>query len=296
MRVPAPGRKEHSGSAASRRPKLWISKRWQLPAICLVMQHSRLLHGASRTYSALLRSVAHQYFAFNEHSRDRWVALQALRIPADAAILDVGAGTCLYREFFRHCRYLTQDACQLKPRQLRGQSGYGQIDFVSDIVSIPIDSEAVDVVLCTEVLEHVPEPIRAVEEFARVLRPGGRLLLTAPLGSGLHQLPFHYYGGYTPQWYERFLSLYGFEDIDVKPNGGFFEHFGQESQRFAKLLSPRHGRSNLRYWPIWIVSVPLFGWVMPVICAMLSPLDTTHEFTVGYHVSATKATGRKHPK
>lgn len=78
-----------------------------------------------------------------------------------------------------------------------------------------MEDASFDVVLCTEVLEHEPEPIRAVHEFARIVRPGGKLLLTAPLGSGLHQDPFHFYGGYTPYWYRRFLTEAGFDNIEV---------------------------------------------------------------------------------
>lgn len=43
----------------------------------------------------------------------------------------------------------------------------------------------------------VPYPVAAIQEMARILKPGGRLLVTAPLASYLHQEPFHYYDGYT---------------------------------------------------------------------------------------------------
>jgi len=235
-----------------------------------------------------IRSVARQYLAFNQHSRDLWIADQARAIPAGSKVLDVGAGTCPYRELFRHCDYKSQDACQLDERI---HPGYGVIDFVSDICRIPVENASYDVIVCTEVLEHVPEPIRAVEEFSRILKPGGQLLLTAPLGSGLHQLPFHYYGGYTPGWYNHFLSRYGFSDIEISPNGGFFEHFGQESQRFALLLSPRRASAGRLYWPLWAVATPVFGYLMPVLCAAISRADTGREFTVGYLVKATKSAG-----
>ena len=217
------------------------------------------------------------------------MAEQARSVPAGAKVLDVGAGTCPYRKLFLHCEYKTQDACQLDERVHRN---YGAIDFVSDISRIPVEPASYDVVLCTEVLEHVPEPIRAIEEFSRILRPGGLLLLTAPLGSGLHQLPFHYYGGYTPGWYQHFLTQHGFSEIAVLPNGGFFEHFGQESQRFALLLSPRRSSASPVLWPVWAVAAPIFGYIMPVLCAALSRVDTGREFTVGYLVKATKRSDR----
>ncbi len=86
------------------------------------------------------------------------------------------------------------------------------MDYVSDITDIPVHDESFDVIICTEVLEHVPEPIKTVQEFSRIIRPGGQLFITAPLGCGLHQVPYIFYGGYTPYWYEKFLPEYGFEN------------------------------------------------------------------------------------
>eukprot|EP00439_Symbiodinium_sp_Y106_P065633 s33_g10.t1 len=55
--------------------------------------------------------------------------------------------------------------------------GYGQIDVVSDIGSIPLPDESFDLVICTDVLEHVLNPKRAMHEMGRLLKPGGMVLL-----------------------------------------------------------------------------------------------------------------------
>src|SRR5262245_31626356 len=136
-------------------------------------------------------------FGYNTHLRRAWVRKQAEKIPSGARILDVGAGIGQYRGLFAHCRYEAPDFGQ-EPGTV---GSYTAMDYVSYICAIPVEDGSFDVVLCTEVLEHVPDPGRAVLEMARILRPGGTLLLTAPLGSILHQEPYHYYGGYTPHWY-----------------------------------------------------------------------------------------------
>ena len=230
---------------------------------------------------------------FNEYERDRWVMRAAQSLPEKTSLLDVGAGSAPYRHLFEHCDYKTQDFSQLSPEQLREHQGYGKIDFVSDITSIPVESNSFeDAVLNTEVIEHVPEPIKAVNEMHRILKPGGKLIITAPLGSGLHQEPYHFYGGYTPFWYNKVLEEAGFEDIKIEPNGGFFKHYGQESIRFCRMSIPWKLFKNpllMLLWFIpWVFMVPALGIFMPLLCYLLDPLDTYKGFTIGYHVMATK--------
>jgi SAM-dependent methyltransferase len=231
-------------------------------------------------------------FSYNVVLRDRWIAQQASKLPAGTRLLDVGAGSCPYRDLFAHCEYRSQDLRPLQGEQLRF-GGYGHIDYVSDLASIPVPENSFDAVLCTEVLEHHPEPIKVVYELARIVRPGGTLILTAPLGSGIHQEPYHFYGGYTPWWYERFLTAAGFEEITIEPNEGSLRFFGQESLRFMRATSPFGSAipacTRLFWLPIWIALLPILGLIVPVSCTWLDRFDRERRFTVGYHVTARRA-------
>lgn len=136
--------------------------------------------------------------------------------------------------------------------------------------------------LCTEVLEHVPRPIDAVRELSRILRPGGRMLLTTPLASGLHQRPHHYYGGYTPHFFETFLPQNQVEVVEIRPIGGLMLHVAQEVHRVGRAVHdamptkfPKFARYALLYW-------------LPLYLARLERQMPVEEFTVGYMVEGRK--------
>jgi SAM-dependent methyltransferase len=242
-----------------------------------------------------MRRRWHEFDHVITANRDRWVASQAATLPRGARVLDIGAGPCRYRSLFDHCEYRAQDfaghaGSTEGPLADAGAWRYGRLDYISDATAIPVEDASFDAVLCTEVLEHVPEPERVMREAARVLKPGGLLLVTAPLGSGLHQEPHHFFGGFTPYWYHRVLAAAGFNEITVTPNGGFFAHYAQESRRFSAWISPRRlpPLPAALLLPLWLVSVPVCRLLLPAACAWLDRFDTHRGFTVGYHITARR--------
>ena len=82
----------------------------------------------------------------------------------------------------------------------------------------PIDETTADVVLCTETLEHVPDPSVFLSEAFRCLKPRGRILLTVPFAARWHFIP-HDYWRFTPSGLQRLLGTAGFTDIAVYARG-----------------------------------------------------------------------------
>lgn len=149
--------------------------------------------------------------------RDQWVKSEAEKLPSGSKVLDAGAGGSKYRPFFSHCDYKTQDFCLYQGPLVK----YLQpIDYISDIAAVPLPDNSLDAILCTEVIEHVVDPMAVLAEFHRLLRPGGKLLLTSPLLSHLHMEPYHFYGGFTHYWYEFWLPKKGFKIDSITPVGG----------------------------------------------------------------------------
>ncbi len=136
--------------------------------------------------------------------------------------------------------------------------------------------------ICTEVLEHVPQPIEALKEIARILKTGGILYLSAPLGCGLHQQPFHFYGGFTPHFYNKYLAEFGFKIIEIKPIGGLFSHVAQELHRVGRILIEKKS-SHFTFIHKFI----FMSW-LPRYLSKLEKDILIEEFTVGYLIKAQK--------
>lgn len=92
----------------------------------------------------------------------------------DFRVLDAGAGSAPYRDLFAHVHYEAADVAATPGKD------YSHIDHLCDVVDIPVGDGTYDLVWCSQVLEHVREPERALREFHRILRPGGEVWLTAP--------------------------------------------------------------------------------------------------------------------
>jgi len=165
-----------------------------------------------------------------------WLEKTLAQIPAGGRLLDAGAGERQFEGFCRHLNYVAQDFGKYDGKgNLAGlQTGswnQAKLDIVSDISDIPEPDASFDAVLCAEVFEHIPDPILAIQEFARLLKSGGHLIITAPFCSLTHFAPYHFYTGFNRYFYETHLKENHFEIVELAENGNFFEYLAQEIRR-----------------------------------------------------------------
>lgn len=108
--------------------------------------------------------------------------------PRCQRLLDLGCGTQPYAQYYadRADRIVALDH-DVRQRPRSGVFVRGSAD------RLPFGARTFETVLCTEVLEHVPDPQTAVRECARVIVPGGVLILTVPFLHGLHEIPRDYF-------------------------------------------------------------------------------------------------------
>jgi SAM-dependent methyltransferase len=123
---------------------------------------------------------------------------------AHGIVLDVGCGAAPYRPLFAHAIYF---GAEVPTASAHGSAKHA--DLLFDGQRLPIADASVDAVLCSQVLEHVFEPDGFLREIHRVLRPGGRLLLTVPFVWDEHEQPYDY-ARYSSFALRHLASKHGF--------------------------------------------------------------------------------------
>lgn len=193
------------------------------------------------------------FIDINENTRQVWLRETLAALPAGTRLLDAGAGELKNRRYCDHLTYVSQDFCQYVGAGAGVDEGLHSlswdtscIDLISDITAIPAPDASFDAILCSEVLEHVPEPTRALDEFARLLKPGGLMILTAPFASNVHMAPYHFCSGFSKYWYEHHLSQRGFLIKQLVANGDWYALLRQEITRLGGLEK----KSGNWAWPI----------------------------------------------
>jgi SAM-dependent methyltransferase len=187
--------------------------------------------------------------------------------PADC-VLDLGSGQAPYAGLFPHRRYVTADL-------------FVGADVQCDATVLPFRAGAFDLVLCTEVLEHVPDPEATLREIRRVMTERGTLILTTPLTWGVHA-PQDYHR-WTDSALVRLLARHGFHVRQLRARGGVFLVLAA-----LLLVIPWQvlGEARERTW--WQTLLYAVGYAVLVIPALglaaLDPLDRRQHFTLGYVV------------
>ncbi len=190
----------------------------------------------------------------------------------DDRVLDAGAGEGAYKRFFSRSRYVSADLGIGDP-----EWDYGRLDVISDLLNLPFPAATFDACLNVVTLEHLREPGCALQEIARTLKPGGRLLLIAPHEWEVHQAP-HDYFRFTRYGLRYLLEKAGFVRIEVLSVGGFFR------------LLARRLLNGLQYFP-GISFVPAALLLVPpaLVLPLFDGLDRDRNFTLGYICIARKS-------
>jgi SAM-dependent methyltransferase len=143
---------------------------------------------------------------------------RAIRTHAHGRLLDMGCGQVPLYDTYRDL--VSENICI---DWLNTACVNPYLDYTVDLTGVlPFEIGSFDTVLLTDVLEHIPEPTHLMSEIARILRPGGKLILGVPFFYWLHEVPHDYYR-YTEFALRRFCQLSGLRVIDIVAYGGLPE-------------------------------------------------------------------------
>ena len=180
----------------------------------------------------------------------KFVEFASHEVGINSILLDAGSGKAPYKSLFNRVRYIAIDY---------GLTKLSSVDIIGDIAVMPFQDCSIDAILCTQTLEHLKEPKLVLQEFFRVLQPGGKLFLTAPFGEGLHMRPFDYFR-YTSYGLSYLLEAVGFKVISIEPLCGYLSNIAYNLR-----VSGSHIKNRFIKYALY----PLLCIIIPYICYWL---------------------------
>jgi SAM-dependent methyltransferase len=219
-----------------------------------------------------------QRVLFNSSRRylHHFVHEAAATLAPNALVLDAGAGDAPYRHLFVDSRYQSTDF-------LRVDKQYSDVSYVCDLQNIPAQGSRYDLVLLSQVLEHLPEPKLALQEIHRVLKPSGKLWLSAPLYFPEHEAPYDFYR-YTQFGFRHLLTESGFAVERIEWLEGYYGTLSYQLLLAAKSL-PVHPRFY-GHGPAAVAAagaVNAFRPLLLLFAALFAHLDMRYKLTTAGH-------------
>src|SRR5262249_1937257 len=104
-----------------------------------------------------------------------------------------------------------------------------------DLSTIPVEDGRFDAIIFNQVMEHLPEPKRVISELHRVLKPGGRMICTAPLFYEEHEKPYDFYR-YTQFGIRYLFTDCGFLIERLDWMDGYYSTVAYQMNRMALYL------------------------------------------------------------
>ncbi|MBI4709170.1 MAG: class I SAM-dependent methyltransferase [Candidatus Portnoybacteria bacterium] len=191
----------------------------------------------------------------------KFIISQVKGVEFDVAI-DLGAGRAPYRKFIRCRKYIAIDKGSSNNLENFIQADLGQ--------GIPLEDNFADLVLATELLEHIKKPEFLLREVNRILKQGGRLILTTPFVWPLHEEPNDFWR-FTKYGLGNLLKESGFVNIKIEPSNNF-------SVTILQLANT--GLASRIFKPLWFI--------FNIKGIILQKFGRNYSLPVCYFVSACK--------
>jgi SAM-dependent methyltransferase len=149
-------------------------------------------------------------------------------------IVDLGAGRVPFYEVY--ASRVTEAICVDWSNSLHGVV---HADIIANMDRVlPFASCSFDGAVMSSVLEHLSDPAAALRETARILRPGGKLVLEVPFLYWLHEEPYDF-GRYTEHWLRHAAGLAALQVDCLRPYGGIAAITGDVAAKATQIAIER---------------------------------------------------------
>lgn len=180
----------------------------------------------------------HTHYSIRRYFVDRFYYHHKEMISRAERILDVGGKKVKKRGCFNvdlltsRVEYLNLDKSTMP-------------DIFASADAIPRKDSTYDLVICSELLEHVYDPKLVLSEIARVLKPGATALITVPFMYPFHADPSDF-GRYAKPFWEKTLRELDFSFIDIREQGTYFTTIANSVKILHSQLKSRLWRALLK--------------------------------------------------
>ncbi len=196
-------------------------------------------------------------------------------------LLDVGCGRKPYHALFadRISSYWGVDYPVTMKGSYRSST---QADAFANCLQLPFQDHSFDTVLNTQVLEHVPDPQKLIAEMSRVLKPGGVLILSAPMTWPLHEEPYDFYR-YTTYGLKSLLNANQLRVIEEIQRGGTI-------LTLAQVLIDAEVGGHKTGGPLWKAYSNLLCLTLNTLAPCIEKLHFNRRLCLGISLAAVKET------
>jgi SAM-dependent methyltransferase len=211
----------------------------------------------------------------------------ALQTHARGVVVDVGCGSKPFEsQIVRHPAVERYIGVEYPGAVDYFGEPIANVEVFGDAQHLPFCDELADVVLCSQVIEHVPEPELAIQEAYRILRPGGIYILSVPSMFKLHMEPNDFHR-FTKYGLRHVLSKTGFEVVEMHCLGKVPAALGQSIALYLyEVLVLRRGTGQPSLWRAPLV-LPLLALIQG-IALVLDHFARSETLTIGYTVISRK--------
>ncbi len=229
------------------------------------------------------------YINSSRHYLNDVMATFAAETKPDMLVLDAGAGDAPYQHLFDHARYETADLKTI-------DKNYTNVTYQCDLTDIPVEDNRFERIILNQVLEHVPDPVAVLAELCRVMKPGGKLLCSAPVIFDEHEQPYDFYR-YTQFAYHPLMEKAGLKVDHISWLEGYFGTFAYQLRRAGKQLPVFHPKLKGSFAGVIAIPVLSFAKLLARIGAgFFSRLDIVAKIDdrgmpLNYVVLASKPDG-----